>query len=185
MDNRNLILTNIILGEENLWEEELDEEAVSFQPKYDKLPAKFSRSKPWPTHSNLCCMHCGCVTGRIPLFVPKGAALDNGKELVFEVGGAVCSFTCAAAEISAETVPSMRENRLSFLRLLVDEVLGPLPIGPTPCARSIRGPSIRKDELLRHGGRVSDQDFQKHILSLEVLHEPLLHASGNQRLTFG
>lgn len=188
MDVDNLILTNMLVGQENLWDEMYEEEEmVSCQPKYDKLPAKFSRSRPWPTRSNLCCMHCGCVTARIPLFVPKNVVQENGpqgKELVFGVGGAVCSFPCAVAEVCNEQVASLRENRLSFLRLLVEEVLGPIPKSATPTVRALQVPPLHKEELARHGGRISDQEFQKRILSQEVLHESLLYAASNCRLTF-
>jgi hypothetical protein len=147
--------------------------------QYDKLPDTFSLKDPWPRSSNCQCMHCGCVTNRIPLFIPQALRKEVGPEgsfLRYRVGGTVCSFNCAVAEVRySESTESLRDNKMTMIWSLARTITGKEVISIVPA-----GP---KSQLTRYGGKVEDFDYQERLLSL-VDFAPLLLASNNKRLCF-
>lgn len=147
--------------------------------QFDKLPAVFSLNDKWPRSSNCQCMHCGCVTSRIPLFIPQALRKEEGPDgsyLKYRVGGTVCSFNCAVAEVRySESTESLRDNKLKMIWSLARTITGKNIVSIVPA-----GP---KSQLTRYGGQVEDFDYQERLLSL-VDFAPLLSAANNKRLCF-
>lgn len=162
---------------DNLFQyEDFDEEVTPIlATAYDKLPAIFSATTPWPRMSNLECINCGCVTARIPCFEPMSCKVVDGVQQ-FGVGAAACSPFCEVSyAISSSATQSQRDSKLTMIRAKTRVMIG-------KSLTHIR-PALPKTLLAKHGGTLDDFDYQKKLMGLGD-YEGLLHAETNPYLTF-
>ena len=131
---------------------EIYEKKYIEEDEYDSLPSIFTSKNNWPTHTNLKCLNCGCVTKRIPGFIP--VSKNTKGDIIRGTNPHVCSKSCAYTQIYL----LYKGNQLLFIQELVDELFDRISncnIQVTPAPY----PSV----LRKYGGTMTDDEFQHEI----------------------
>jgi hypothetical protein len=149
----------------------------------EKWPPYYIRNDLWPRKTMFQCMHCSLKIPGMPCFIPigisnrlirnsilglnsnqRGHALiteEYSECQVFERYGKFCSFPCAAAYIDTTFDRELMNNK-PLRKWELQSMLLTLCKQMTGTYRRHIPLALRKTELIRYGGELTDEQYHAH-----------------------
>ena len=125
---------------------------------YDTIPSTFEGLDKWPESTNLKCWNCDFTFASRPVFIPINISEYKEGEMMTNVYGNFCTFSCAARFIK-DYMPKELNSNLVMLSRIFNKNDGINIIYPSP----------QRTIMKKYGGTISDEKYVETIQLTEKM----------------